>query len=385
MRKLVSAVNFMHNRGVVHRDLKPENLLYEDNSDDPEIKLVDFGFARLKPEHAGLTTPCFTLQYAAPEVLKRAIANEGQYDESCDLWSLGVIMYTMLSGRAPFQTSSRNASASKIMARIRGGAFTMSGAEWNSVSDQAKNIIKGLLTVDPKQRLTMHELRSNEWLKGRNTQVFSITPLCTPDVLSLTRSTVNAVQSQISVTMDAFHKAHREGFRLQDVTKAPLAQRRKMKKSSAEARSSSSDSSASYGSLTPTKGLSQSPMRNSPVRNLSSNSASSTQSMGFTPLVLPGKQPQLDNSGFFCFSGPRIASLMPTATQPKADTDCSDRLNANNNNEGSPRGSKRKLPVLKEDSDDDCVIIEENSSEPPRTDAINNNAKRPRSETIVIE
>ena len=76
-----------------------QNLLYDSESDDADIKVVDFGFARIKSEKEGLTTPCFTLDYAAPEVLKRAIGKQGEYDESCDLWSLGVILVcaTLLS------------------------------------------------------------------------------------------------------------------------------------------------------------------------------------------------------------------------------------------------------------------------------------------------
>lgn len=70
-----------------------QNLLYQNNADDSEIKIVDFGFARLKAAQEGLTTPCFTLHYAAPEVLRTATgASTEGYDESCDLWSLGVIM-----------------------------------------------------------------------------------------------------------------------------------------------------------------------------------------------------------------------------------------------------------------------------------------------------
>ncbi len=72
-----------------------QNLLYENEADNADIKIVDFGFARLKPEQEGLTTPCFTLHYAAPEVLKRVVAKEGVYDESCDLWSLGVILVSL--------------------------------------------------------------------------------------------------------------------------------------------------------------------------------------------------------------------------------------------------------------------------------------------------
>lgn len=68
-------------------------MLFEDDSDGAEIKIVDFGFARLKPEKQQLNTPCFTLPYAAPEVLKQAMpSSRDGYDEACDLWSLGVIL-----------------------------------------------------------------------------------------------------------------------------------------------------------------------------------------------------------------------------------------------------------------------------------------------------
>lgn len=100
MRKLVSAVSHMHDVGVVHRDLKPENLLFTDENDNLEIKVIDFGFARLKPpDNQPLKTPCFTLHYAAPELL-----NHSGYDESCDLWSLGVILVSSYQPRHSTQS-----------------------------------------------------------------------------------------------------------------------------------------------------------------------------------------------------------------------------------------------------------------------------------------
>uniref|UniRef100_A0A5F9DES2 Ribosomal protein S6 kinase n=1 Tax=Oryctolagus cuniculus TaxID=9986 RepID=A0A5F9DES2_RABIT len=256
MRKLVSAVSHMHDVGVVHRDLKPENLLFTDENDNLEIKVIDFGFARLKPpDNQPLKTPCFTLHYAAPELL-----NHNGYDESCDLWSLGVILYTMLSGQVPFQSHDRSltcTSAVEIMKKIKKGDFSFEGEAWKNVSQEAKDLIQGLLTVDPNKRLKMSGLRYNEWLQDGSQ--LSSNPLMTPDILG---SSGAAVHTCVKATFHAFNKYKREGFCLQTVDKAPLAKRRKMKKTSTstETRSSSSESSHSssshsHGKTTPTAAL----------------------------------------------------------------------------------------------------------------------------------
>uniref|UniRef100_A0A8C6PEX3 Ribosomal protein S6 kinase n=1 Tax=Nothobranchius furzeri TaxID=105023 RepID=A0A8C6PEX3_NOTFU len=244
MRKLVSAVSHMHDVGVVHRDLKPENLLFTDESENSEIKIIDYGFARLKPpDNQLLKTPCFTLQYAAPEILKY----DG-YDESCDLWSLGVILYTMLSGQVPFQCQEKSlthTSAEDIMKKIKHGDFSFEGEAWRNVSQQAKELIQELLTVDPNKRIKMCGLRYNAWLQDDSQ--LSSNPLMTPDILG---SSTASVHTCVKATFNAFNKCKREGFRLQTVDKAPLAKRRKMKKTSTstETRSSSSESTHSSSS-----------------------------------------------------------------------------------------------------------------------------------------
>ncbi|XP_029453648.1 ribosomal protein S6 kinase alpha-5 [Rhinatrema bivittatum] len=256
MRKLVSAVSHMHDVGVVHRDLKPENFLFTDENDNSEIKIIDFGFARLKPpDNQPLKTPCFTLHYAAPELL-----NDNGYDESCDLWSLGVVLYTMLSGQVPFQSKERTltcSSAEEIMKKIKTGDFSFEGEAWKNVSQEAKDLIQGLLTVDPSKRSKMSTLRYNEWLQDGSQ--LSSNPLMTPDILG---SSGAVVHTYVKATFHAFNKYKREGFRLQNVDKAPLAKRRKMKKTSTstETRSSSSESSHSssshcHGKTSPTKML----------------------------------------------------------------------------------------------------------------------------------
>ncbi|XP_007442631.1 ribosomal protein S6 kinase alpha-5 [Python bivittatus] len=252
MRRLVSAVSHMHDVGVVHRDLKPENLLFTDESDNSEIKIIDFGFARLKPsDNQPLRTPCFTLHYAAPELL-----NHNGYDESCDLWSLGVILYTMLSGQIPFQSQDNSITCTNVletMKKIKRGEFSFEGDAWKNVSQEAKDLIQGLLTVDPNKRIKMTSLRHNDWLQDGSQ--LSSNPLMTPDNLGSSGAAIH-----VKATFNAFNKYKREGFCLQNVDKAPLAKRRKMKKTSTstETRSSSSESShssssQSYGKTTPTK------------------------------------------------------------------------------------------------------------------------------------
>ncbi|KAG1684015.1 Ribosomal protein S6 kinase alpha-5 [Nymphon striatum] len=274
IKKLVSAVHFIHSKNIVHRDLKPENLLFVSEDDDSNIKVVDFGFSKMRVENQKMNTPCFTLQYAAPEVLKQTLkpangANTG-YDESCDLWSLGVILYTMLSGKAPFHSDSRDATSSVIMQRIKGGEFFFNGNEWEIVSHQAKSVIKGLLTVDPSKRLTMKELRNHPWICGQDKSVFSETPLMTPDILSHSKIFKQTAESAVRVTFDAFHKATREGFRLQDVSAAPLAQRRRKMKSGDNVRLSLSSNNSE-----------------TPLRSSSSSSSGSACSTSGTPETCP--------------------------------------------------------------------------------------------------
>merc|ERR550532_771216 len=127
VRQMLLAVNFLHNRNFVHRDLKPENFLYE-KKDSDHMKLIDFGLSKVLATNDKERDVVGTLNYVAPEVLK------GSYGKECDVWSLGVITFVLLSGYPPFVGQNEE----QTMANILRGNYTLYPERWNSVSSVAK-------------------------------------------------------------------------------------------------------------------------------------------------------------------------------------------------------------------------------------------------------
>jgi p90 ribosomal S6 kinase len=164
MDKLVSVVKYLHQNGVVHRDLKPSNVLYADDSGNPDtIRICDFGFAKqLRADNGMLMTPCYTANYVAPEVLKK----QG-YDASCDVWSLGVILYTMLAGQTPFASGPED-TPEDILSRIGQGKYNVNTGNWITVSQEAKDLVRCMLELDPARRITAAQIMSHPWLTSRN-------------------------------------------------------------------------------------------------------------------------------------------------------------------------------------------------------------------------
>ncbi|KAL7373337.1 hypothetical protein ABVT39_004105 [Epinephelus coioides] len=161
---ITKTVEYLHVQGVVHRDLKPSNILYVDESGNAEsIRICDFGFAKqLRAENGLLMTPCYTANFVAPEVLKK----QG-YDAACDIWSLGVLLYTMLTGFTPFANGPED-TPEEILARIGSGKFSLSGGYWNSVSAEAKDLVSKMLHVDPHRRLTAGQVLRHPWVTHRD-------------------------------------------------------------------------------------------------------------------------------------------------------------------------------------------------------------------------
>ncbi|XP_047373571.1 serine/threonine-protein kinase 33 isoform X1 [Sciurus carolinensis] len=165
IQSLASAIAYLHNKDIVHRDLKLENILVKssfidaNNEMNLNIKVTDFGLAVKKHGRgeAMMQTTCGTPIYMAPEVI-----NAHDYSQQCDIWSIGVIMYYLLCGEAPFLANSEE----KLFELIKKGELYFEDPVWNSVSDCAKSALKQLLKVDPAHRITAKELLDNQWLTG---------------------------------------------------------------------------------------------------------------------------------------------------------------------------------------------------------------------------
>uniref|UniRef100_A0AAZ3PN76 Ribosomal protein S6 kinase n=1 Tax=Oncorhynchus tshawytscha TaxID=74940 RepID=A0AAZ3PN76_ONCTS len=197
---ITKTVEYLHIQGVVHRDLKPSNILYVDESGNAEsIRICDFGFAKqLRAENGLLMTPCYTANFVAPEVLKK----QG-YDAACDIWSLGVLLYTMLTGFTPFANGPED-TPEEILARIGSGKFSLTGGYWNSVSAEAKELVSKMLHVDPHQRLTAGQVLCHPWVTHRDhLPKFTLTRQDAPHLVkSAMAATYSALNRNVPPVLD---------------------------------------------------------------------------------------------------------------------------------------------------------------------------------------
>ena len=159
MKQVLSAITYSHQNNIVHRDLKPENILLEDKGNDSIIKIIDWGCAKNFNKNEKLTNKDGTPYYIAPEVL------DGNYDEKCDIWSCGVILYIMLCGYPPFDGESEE----EILDKVKKGSFEFPKEEWKNISKDAIDLIEKMLTFESNKRISALEcLRHNWFIKNKN-------------------------------------------------------------------------------------------------------------------------------------------------------------------------------------------------------------------------
>ncbi|KAL2001189.1 hypothetical protein VTN02DRAFT_2114 [Thermoascus thermophilus] len=168
IRQVLDAVNYLHERNIVHRDLKPENLLYLTSAPDSPLVLADFGIAKMldSPSEV-LTTMAGSFGYAAPEVMLK----QG-HGKAVDMWSMGVITYTLLCGYSPF----RSENLPDLIEECRNGRIVFHERYWKDVSKDAKDFIMTLLQPDPTKRATSEEALRHPWLKGESASDHNLLP-----------------------------------------------------------------------------------------------------------------------------------------------------------------------------------------------------------------
>jgi calcium/calmodulin-dependent protein kinase I len=168
IRQVLEAVDYLHQNNVVHRDLKPENLLYLTRASDSDLVLADFGIAKhLDSPDGVLKTMAGSFGYAAPEVMLKK-----GHSKPVDMWSLGVITYTLLCGYSPF----RSESLPDLIDETKHGRVIFHDRYWKDVSQEAKSFILSLLKPDPHDRATSAQALRDPWIAGQGATDHDLLP-----------------------------------------------------------------------------------------------------------------------------------------------------------------------------------------------------------------
>lgn len=168
IRQVLEAVDYLHDNNVVHRDLKPENLLYLTQDPHSDLVLADFGIAKmLDTKDEVLTTMAGSFGYAAPEVMLKK-----GHGKPVDMWSMGVITYTLLCGYSPF----RSENLQDLIDECSNARVIFHERYWKDVSEDAKDFIGHLLQPRADDRSTSKEALAHPWLSGENATDHNLLP-----------------------------------------------------------------------------------------------------------------------------------------------------------------------------------------------------------------
>eukprot|EP00270_Netrium_digitus_P011709 TRINITY_DN3734_c0_g1_i1.p1 TRINITY_DN3734_c0_g1~~TRINITY_DN3734_c0_g1_i1.p1 ORF type:complete len:438 (+),score=42.60 TRINITY_DN3734_c0_g1_i1:68-1381(+) len=215
-RDIASAVHTCHSRGLLHRDLKPENILIKDEiaadksismNENFSLKLADFGLSLFLSDGDLASGSVGSSHYLAPEVVKGEL-----YDFKADIWSLGVILYALLSGRLPFIgkfVDGKEDDEEKLFDNIRGTSADLFEDPWPTVSENAKDLVRNLLQRNAQSRLSAKDILSHPWLSRPSqnsicesqilSKDFVVLQQCAQDQISTDTSRVSEIENEVTL------------------------------------------------------------------------------------------------------------------------------------------------------------------------------------------
>jgi len=183
IRQVSTTLKYLHARGIIHRDLKPDNIIYRAKNSQSDVVLADFGLAKQTDASRFAKSLCGTPLYLSPEMIKGPT-----YGAECDMWSLGVILYVILSGRPPFYKHNQK----DLFRTICKAEFNFPEIDWKDISADAKDLIRKLLVRDTKTRYTAAQVLDHPWIVKDMSQQRALCALSS-------RTFVNRVKKMIGI------------------------------------------------------------------------------------------------------------------------------------------------------------------------------------------
>jgi len=164
LQGIFNAINYLHENMVAHRDLKPENLIFESNSDEATLKIIDFGFAKSLRRHGALSSPCGSVGYSSKELVDNASHKRKYYTIAVDMFALGCVAYCMLYANPPFLSDDpdENCREAEIDRKVKLGIYEF--PDTIPIPNKARDFVERLLATNPEDRMTASQALKHSWM-----------------------------------------------------------------------------------------------------------------------------------------------------------------------------------------------------------------------------